>query len=106
MWRLLIGEDKGKEFAHSDDLIKYYREEMNADEDNDTSDDFIFDEALALGEFEEVKKIDDDGLIVTVFHRYDINGAWTHDIDVKVGKHLENDENSMWRPVAVTRLKY
>jgi hypothetical protein len=41
-----------------------------------------------------------DGMKISVLYRYDINGAWTHDIDIKMGEH-ESDPNSMWRVVEI-----
>lgn len=35
-------------------------------------------------------------MVITVLRRYDINGAWTHDQEIKEGIHQPAD-NSMWR---------
>lgn len=44
------------------------------------------------------KKMEDKGIkiIKTIFRRYDINGAWTHDERTVDGEY-DTDPNSMWR---------
>jgi len=35
---------------------------------------------------------------LTILKRYDINGAWTHDIDAKIDiEYFEPDPRSMWQ---------
>jgi hypothetical protein len=40
---------------------------------------------------------------VTILRRYDMNGAFTHDIDIKLGVVIP-DENSMYRFAGVYKL--
>jgi len=35
-------------------------------------------------------------MVITIIKRYDINGAWTHDAEAKIGSYTPV-ENSMWK---------
>ena len=43
-------------------------------------------------------------MIITILKRYDINGAWTHDIEAKIGNY-KSKENSMWKVYKIIDLK-
>ena len=41
---------------------------------------------------------------ITILRRYDMNGAWTHDEEIRLGEVQVIGANSMWRPYQVIDL--